>query len=151
MSSLDLPYREREINGTLYRATTLMLNDWAALTESLAQLLGEPIGSLLRGDAVLQGKLQRFDVESIIVGIVGSLSRQKILDLVAHMGKGLRAGDHLLTSAAQSMWWPRHMKDLAQVVGLFLEAQYADFFEGLSESLPLEQRNEGDHLPKESG
>jgi len=34
------------------------------------------------------------------------------------------------------MWWPRHMRDLAPVVGLFLRAQYEDFYAGLSESLP---------------
>ena len=136
MSGLDLPFVERDINGTTYRATTLTLDNWADLTECLSDLLGDPMASMLRGDSVMSGSLRRGDIEALVGGLIGKISKTKILDISKHMGKGLRAGDHLLTSQAQNDWWPHHMKDLAPVAALFLEAQYTDFFEGLADSLP---------------
>jgi hypothetical protein len=136
MGKLDLPYQEREINGTTYRATTLPLEDWAALTESLADLIGDPLSGVLRGDAVLRRDLSGSDIGYLVAEIVSKLTKKRIITLTGHMAKGLRAGDHILSSSAQQTWWPKHMRDLASVVGLFLEAQYSDFFEGLGESLP---------------
>jgi hypothetical protein len=140
--SLDLPYRERVIGGTTYRAHVLVLDDWAALTEVLADAIGEPVASLLRGDTVLPAgeQLRRGDVEVLVASLASRLTRKRVMDLVSFMAKSVRAGEHVLTSQAQAVWWPRHMADLAPVVGLFLEAQYTDFFEGVLASLPLAQQ-----------
>jgi len=154
MSDLNLPYKEREINGTVYRATTLALDNWASLTETISNLLGEPIASIFRGDATLRADFRRSDIEVLISGLIGKISRLKILEIVAHMGKGLQAvspEQRLLTDKAQKIWWPQHMKDLAPVVGLFLEAQYADFFEGVFDSMPETETEEIDLSEKESG
>jgi hypothetical protein len=134
--SLDLPYIERDINGTNYRATTLSLEHWAELTEGLADLLGEPMASVLRGDITTRGSLVRSDIEFLIAGLISKVTKKRILEIVSHMGRGLKQDDHLLTSKQQLQWWPSHMKDLAPVIALFLEAQYTDFFEGLGDSLP---------------
>jgi hypothetical protein len=139
MTTLDLLYREREINGTMYRATTMALEDWASLTECLGGLLGEPMAAILRGDALTTRDLGRPDLEYVIGGLIGKLTKAKIIEITQHMAKSIRTADHLLTSQQQSLWWPRHMKDLAPVLALFLEAQYSDFFEGLAGSLPQVQ------------
>jgi len=142
---MDLPHKDREINGTTYRATNLTLEDWAVFGEFLAEILGEPMASILRGDSVLKGNLDRRDLEVIIAELAGKITSARILGLSKHMGKGLCtiAPDHILGYKAQNMWWPGHMKDLGPVVALFLEVQYVDFFEGLADSLP-EIRQIGD-------
>ena len=133
--SLDLPYKEKEINGTTYRSYTLNLDDWADLTESLASLLGDPMGAILRGDTTGPQDLGRSDIQFLIGGIVSKISKSRILDLTRHMGKSLRQNGQLLNAEQQKIYWPAHMKDLAGVVTLFLEAQYSDFFEGFGASL----------------
>jgi len=147
--SLDLPYREREINGIKYRATTLNLEDWAALSECLAGLLGEPMAAILRGDSVLRADLVGSDMQYLIAGLAGKINKGKIMEICGHMAKGLRADDHILTSQQQYYWWPRHMRDLAPSIALFLEAQYSDFFEGLGASLPQARPDPSD--PSEKG
>jgi hypothetical protein len=148
--SLDLPFIEREINGTNYRATTLSLEHWADLTESLADLLGDPMASVLRGDMTTRASLMRSDIEFLIAGLISKVTKKKILEITSHMGRGLKQSDSLLTSKQQLQWWPSHMRDLAPVVALFLEAQYADFFEGLGDSLPQASQEESDPVKKES-
>jgi len=148
-SGINLPFVERDINGVEYRANRLMFEDWAVLTEDLAEMLGEPAASLLRGDLMLpdQGEggtlletiaimLGQVDLPGVVRGLASKLTARNVLGLSKHMGKSLAADGRPLTYQAQQMHWPHHMKDLAPVVGLFLEAQYADFFEGFGGLLP---------------
>lgn len=133
----QLPFKEREINGTVYKAHVLKLDQWAALTEDLAGILGEPLSSFLRGDVALS---EGVSVGALAIGALGTigskLSARSILALSGHMAKSLRVNGKILSKDAQNLYWPGHMKDLAPVVGLFLEAQYGDFYEGLDAALP---------------
>lgn len=147
MGALDLPYIEREINSTVYRATTLNFEHWADFTEFLTPLVGEPIASVLRGDSVMDN-LDMSDMQVILAKLVGELKRDKILRLAKYMALGLRGADSLLTYEKQQLWWPKHMRDLAPVVALFLEAQYLDFFEGVANSLPKTKRGFSDQSQK---
>lgn len=134
-----LPFIERDINGISYKCYTLNLKKWCELTELLASLLGEPIASLLRGDAALpQGadvSMSSFNIPSLIAGISGKITSDKLLKVTSFMGQCLHCDDRPLDSNKQQMWWPNHMKDLAPCVVLFLEAQYSDFFEGINDSM----------------
>ena len=148
-SGINLPFIERTINGVEYRSNRLMFEDWAVLTEDLASMLGEPAASLLRGDMMLpdQGEggslletiaimLGQVDLPGVVRGIASKLTAKNLLGLAKHLGKSVLADGKPLTYQAQQMHWPHHMRDLAPVVGLFLEAQYADFFEGFGGLLP---------------
>lgn len=149
--SLDLPHKERDINGTMYRAHTLMLDQWAECTEFLAGVLGEPLASLLRGDTVLAGELGPGDFQSIVAGLAGQLTKKRIMELAVHLSRSLRHDGHVMSVDSQKLWWPAHMKDLAPAVALFLEAQYSDFYEGLSDSLPATRSAVADLSAMESG
>jgi hypothetical protein len=151
----NLPFIERDINEVTYKAYTLTLDHWAALTEHLTSVIGDPIASVLSGDIAMPEGMNpsfgRMDIAAIISGIVTKLTAQKIMALVKHMGKSLHADGAPLGSEKQKMWWPKRMRDLAPVVGLFLEAQYSAFSEGLSDSLPTTESSEKDPLEKASG
>lgn len=137
--SLELPSFERDINGRTYKVYRLHLAKWAELTELLADLLGDPIASLLRGDAVLPDgadpRMSFGDIQGLIAGISKKLSAKTLLKIPKVMGVCLHVDGVPLGSNKQEMWWPRHMKDLAPVIKFFLEVQYSDFYEGLSDSM----------------
>jgi hypothetical protein len=148
-SAINLPFAERDINGTLYRANRLLFEEWAALTEDLADMLGEPAASLLRGDAMIpdadeRGSMLEFmavmlgsvDLPGVVRGLTSRLTARNMTALARHMAKGLMVDGKPLTYDRQKMHWAHHMRDLAPVVGLFLEAQYADFFAGFGGLLP---------------
>lgn len=150
--SLDLPYLERDINGTTYRATTLPLDQWAELTEDLASMLGDPMASILRGDSVIaEGALGSAAIAAILAGVAGRITKTQLLKLARHFARGLRADGKLLTYDQQQLYWPGHMRDLAQVAGLFLEAQYEGFFEGLAALLPPAPSGEADPSQRGNG
>jgi len=130
---------EREINGTSYSAVTLPLTQWAELTEFLAGFLGEPFASLLKGDASVSPDQKVEDVgdfQYIIGSIASKLSAKSMLKMAGFMGLCLHADLRPLGAKKQETWWQDHMRDLVPATKLFLEAQYLDFYEGLSDSIP---------------
>lgn len=132
----DIPSTEETIGETTYRAYTLPIDRWEELTELLAGVLGEPLASLLQGEAVIpDGHDTRFGGDDIRVAIGGMVTKLRAKDMKAlrkYMGESLQAGGRPLPEQKQRLWWPSHMQEYAGAVSLFLRVQYADFFEGLS-------------------
>jgi hypothetical protein len=140
---MELPYKARDINGREYKAYTLHLNKWAELTEFLSDVLGDPIASLLRGDAVVpegtNPSLSKGDFTAMIGQLSKKINAKMIMRLANFMGNCLHVDNVPLGSNKQTTWWSLHMADLAPAVKLFLESQYSDFYEGLSDSIPARE------------
>lgn len=141
-----LPYVERAINGSMYRSYTLRIGDWAELTEKLGAMLGDPLASILRGDAALPNDmaLGASDFVAVAGDVVKRLQARQIMELVGLMSKSLHVEGRANTS--NDFFWAQHMRDLAPATALFLEAQYSDFWQGLSDVLP----ESGPELPDPS-
>ena len=137
--SSELPSIPRDINGKEYVVYRLYMSKWAELTEMLAGLLGDPIASLLKGDAVVpegvDPRLSQGDFHVLIASLAQKLSARMIMKTCAMMGNCLHVDGAPLGAKKQETWWPSHMADFVPVIKLFLETQYLDFYVGLSESL----------------
>ena len=149
MSTLEIPFLQKEINGTTYHAYTLKLDQWSELTEWLASLLGGPMGELLRGDdaSATAGKELSDGLLSMLVPVIQKLTAKRITELTKHLARSVRSDGSLLTTEKQTLYWPQHMRDLAPVTKLFLEAQYADFFTGIGDimsDLPVTTKEQQD-------
>jgi hypothetical protein len=138
----EVPYIDREIGAHTYRAAQLRLTKWAELTEHLAEMLGKPFAQALRGGSVDVDKLMQADTTMAILAlVVEKLSARNLLKLL-----DLAQGSLRLESASGEFnakkleQWHTHfqfnMGELAPAMMLFLEAQYAVFFEGLRQSVP---------------
>lgn len=151
---MDIPHIDREIGGTYYRAAQLKLPEWAKLTEHLAEMLGKPFGETLRKgtldtDMLLGGEA----IIMILALVVGKLSAKNMLELLdlSRESLQLQTSDGGYNFKKTPQWYAHyqgHMGELAPSIKLFLEAQYADFFEGLRTLAPDAPNEPGDLLSK---
>ncbi len=144
---MDFPSKTSHVGKHEYRATALLLEDWADLGEYLARMLGEPASSFVAGfrvgDADVLSMLLDADSGAIVklLSLVESkLTKHNIMELCHHMGGGLAVRDGgewtQLTMDAQRAWWAHYRGELPGVVKLFLEAQYEGFFSGFAGMMP---------------
>jgi hypothetical protein len=144
-SDLNLPSREREINGTLYRVTILPLARWYELEGLALDSFGDPLRRLFA--AVPAGEHGGLDVggvqtealADVLHGVLVGLAGAKLARLVETMGDvlELRGADgwRRLSAAQIDAHMRRHMRDLVPVLLLHLEVQFADFFGGAMSAL----------------
>lgn len=151
-----VPHLDREINGTYYRARQLKISKWADLTEHLAEMLGKPFGQALRGGTVdLDALLGQDTVVALLALVTERLTARNLLKLLGFAGESLQmeADNEVgFTTWKPGQWdshFRCHMGNLAPVILLFLEAQYADFFGGLKALVPEHKNGPQDPRQKE--
>jgi hypothetical protein len=150
-----VPYEEEWIGEHQFRAYQLSLQQWANLTEHLAQMLGGPFATALRGGNIDLGVLADGDVVALaLASVMERLTAQNLLGLLNFaIGKKGQAGslrlgldDGNFKPRKVDQWhlhFQRNMAELAPAMKLFLVAQYSDFIDGLKACKP-EQTDEPD-------
>lgn len=134
----DVPDKIERIGEHQYKCVALMQTDWEALGDFLAESIGAPIATLVKGYDIAYLEQLPFSgsggVGLIFAAFSKKMSRENAKALRQHMAKSLYVMDgewKVLDMAAQELWWAKNRRELPGVIELFLEAQYADFFGGL--------------------
>lgn len=151
---LNLPSKERRINGRRYRATILPLVEWYPLEETALDAFGDPLRDLfaefpMAAGAFDLGALRTEKIAEILHGILRGLGSQRLQTLVDSMAGAVEVhgkdGWRSLGEGGVNGHFRRYMRDLIPVILLHLEVQFADFFGGALDALPKRD------LPKRNG
>lgn len=137
----NLPKAEETIGKHRYTAHALPMDRWEELGEFLAGVLGQPAADLVRGFESGSVKDMFLDGDEAglarILGLVESkMTAANLRKLREFMGLCLHVDDRPLDAKAQNMWWAHNRSEYGPTIGLFLKAQYADFFSGFAAMLP---------------
>jgi hypothetical protein len=136
---MDVPDQKDKIGEHTYKCVALPQDDWEDLGDFLAQTLGAPIATLVRGYDVAYLEELPFagsgGVGLIFAAFSKKASRETMSTMREHMAKSLHIankGDwEQLTMDKQQLHWAKFRGELPGCVELFLRSQYEDFFEGL--------------------
>jgi hypothetical protein len=134
----DVPDKVDRIGEHQYKCVALMQSDWESLGDFLAESLGGPIATLVRGYNVAYLETLPFigtgGVGMLFAAFSKKMSRDNAKTLRQHMAKSLYVMDgewKPLPMDAQELWWAHNRGELAGVIELFFRSQYSDFFDGL--------------------
>ena len=135
----DVPDLKEKIGEHMYRCTAVPQTKWEELGDFLAQTLGAPVATLVKGYDVAYLEELPFagsgGVGLIFAAFSKKATKENMREMREHMAASLcvMSGTEWepLTMDAQEVWWAKHRGELAQVIELFLRSQYEDFFSGL--------------------
>ena len=135
---MDMPSQRREIGEHEYQVLMLPLGAWLELQGLVARLFGGALEELFAamGDTDDIGALDLRQIAPVLRALLGSASPADLEALFDSAGKSLRVREEdggwtILDRRRQQVWWSGHMRELAPVLGFFLEVQFRDFFGGL--------------------
>lgn len=148
---MDYPFEERVIGKHTYRVSALPMDQWDELGEFLAEFLGEPVTSLVKGFDI--GDLRELMLGDagalgVLVSVVSKkITRGRMGKVRTLMGHALKVKDDdgnwaELDHNKQNHWWASNRGELPDVVWLFLKVQYVDFFTGFGALMPSKKPSE---------